>query len=195
MLNKSEVAGIIMAALFISGDAMDIDAFAELTDTHPDELDIIVQDMIREQELKESGILMTRVGDKVQLCTNKKYAAYLKELFAPDIRESLTPSVLETLSIIAYRQPVTRPEIDDIRGVNSNYAVAALAERGLVKEIGKKDVLGRPALFATTDEFLRHFGIATLEELPSIDFDADGDVVEVEGEADILLKDNQGDTE
>ncbi|MEF9864243.1 MAG: SMC-Scp complex subunit ScpB, partial [Christensenellaceae bacterium] len=82
---------------------------------------------------------------------------------------SLSNSVLETLSIVAYKQPVTRMDIDDIRGVRSNYAVSTLVEKGLIVEIGKKNVLGRPALFATTDEFLRHFGITSLDELPKIE--------------------------
>jgi segregation and condensation protein B len=137
-----------------------------------DEIDVAVQEMIADMELRESGILLKRIGNRIQLCTNPKYAEHLKELFAPTVTEALTQSVLETLSIIAYRQPVTRAEIDETRGVHSNYTVSALIEKGLVEEIGHKDVLGRPALLGTTDEFLRHFGIASLNELPQIDFSA-----------------------
>ncbi|HBU11578.1 MAG TPA: SMC-Scp complex subunit ScpB [Clostridiales bacterium] len=168
-MNRNEICGVVMAALFVSGDAMEVQALAQAVGVEVDAFDVLLQEMMAEQELKESGILLTRVGDKVQLCTNKKYAACLKELFAPDIRESLTGSVLETLSIIAYRQPVTRPEIDDIRGVRSNYAVSILREKGLIAVTGKKDVLGRPSLFATTDEFLRHLGISSLAELPALE--------------------------
>ncbi len=171
-LKKNEVQGLIVAALFLSGEAVEVGVFGEMARMDDDEIDVIVQEMIVDMELRESGILLKRIGDKIQLCTNPKYAAHLKELFAPVVPEALTQSVLETLSIIAYRQPLTRAEIDETRGVHSNYAVAALKEKGLVKEIGRKDVLGRPALLGTTDEFLRHFGISSLDELPKIDFSA-----------------------
>lgn len=170
-MNKNEICGAVTAALFVAGDAIEIAAFAELLGVDTDKLDVILQEMIETGKNREEGLLMTRVGDKVQLCTNPKYAEYIKELLAPEEHMSLSKSILETLSIIAYKQPVTRSEIDEIRGVRSNYAVATLAEKGLIREIGKKDVLGRPSLFATTDEFLRHFGISSLEELPKIDFE------------------------
>jgi segregation and condensation protein B len=172
-VDKREVKGVIMSALFVAGEAVETDAFCELTGA--DSVEAVADELADELRESESGILLVRVGSKLQLCTNAKYAQYIRTLFAPALRESLTNSMMETLSIIAYRQPVTRAEIDDIRGVHSNYAVSALAERGLVKEAGRKDVLGRPALLATTDEFLRHFGIASLAELPEIDFDAPRD--------------------
>jgi segregation and condensation protein B len=134
-----------------------------------DELDTIAEEMIHSMKLQEEGILLTRVGDKLQLCTNQKYSSVIKDLLAPDQHMTLSNAVMETLSIIAYRQPVTRAEIDEIRGVRSNYAISALVEKGLVRVVGKKDVLGRPSLFGTTDEFLRHFGISSLEELPELD--------------------------
>ncbi len=167
-----------MAALFVAGDAIEVSAFAALLDIEPEELDVAIQEMIEEGRNREEGLLLTRIGDKIQLCTNPKYAEYIKLLLAPEEHMSLSKSVLETLSIIAYKQPTTRSEIDEIRGVRSNYAVATLMERGLIHVIGRKDVLGRPSLFATTDEFLRHFGITSLEELPKIDFETLEDSLE-----------------
>lgn len=160
-----------MAALFVAGDAVEVSVFAELFDLDPDELDILIQEIIEEKKNRGEGLMLIRLGGKIQLCTNPKYADYIKALLAPDEHTSLSKSVLETLSIIAYKQPVTRSEIDEIRGVRSNYAVTTLLEKGLIHVIGKKDILGRPSLFATTDEFLRHFGISSLEELPKIDFE------------------------
>lgn len=160
-----------MAALFVAGDAVEVSAFAELLGMDTDELDILLQEVMEEQKNREEGLILVRLGDKIQLCTNPKYAGYIKELLAPDEHTSLSKSVLETLSIVAYKQPVTRSEIDEIRGVRSNYAVTTLVEKGLIRVVGRKDVLGRPSLFATTDEFLRHFGISSLEELPKIDFE------------------------
>lgn len=169
-MNKNEIRGAVIAALFVAGDAVEISAFAELLDVDVDELDVILQETIEQGKNREDGLLLTRVGDKIQLCTNPKYADHIKTLLAPEEHMSLSKSVLETLSIIAYKQPVTRAEIDEIRGVRSNYAIAILSEKRLVHVIGRKDVLGRPSLFATTDEFLRHFGISSLDELPKIDF-------------------------
>lgn len=168
MLKISEIPEFIKAALFLSGEPIDLDIFSEIAHIDDDELDIIVEDLIRELELNESGVLLKRVGNRIQLCTNPKYADYLKLLFEPPKNDSLTQSVLETLSIIAYKQPITRSEIDEIRGVHSSYTITSLKERGLIAEVGKKDTLGRPSLYGTTDEFLRQFGIATVQELPDI---------------------------
>ncbi len=171
-MTKNEMSGAIFSTLFVSGDAIDVSAFAKHFEIDADELDIMVQEMIEECSRREDGILLVRVGNKIQLCTNQKYGETVKELLAPEERTSLSAAVIETLSIIAYRQPLTRAEIDEIRGVRSNYAVATLKEKNLIQVIGRKDALGRPALLATTDEFLRHFGISSLEELPKIDFEA-----------------------
>ncbi|MEA5003854.1 MAG: SMC-Scp complex subunit ScpB [Christensenella sp.] len=171
-MTKNELSGAVFSTLFVSGDAIDVAAFAKYFDMDIDALDIMLQEIIEDGARREDGVLLVRVGDKVQLCTNQKYGDVVKELLAPEERTSLSAAVMETLSIIAYKQPVTRAEIDEIRGVRSNYAVATLKEKGLIQVIGRKDALGRPALLATTDEFLRHFGISSLEELPKIDFEA-----------------------
>ncbi len=172
------MTGMIMATLFVAGEAVETEALAALTGSALAELEQMIDTIIQENERKESGILLKRIGKKVQLCTNPKYADAIRALFAPEIRASLSSSVLETLSIVAYKQPVTRGEIDDIRGVRSNYAAATLIERGLIREIGRKDVLGRPALLATTDEFLRHFGISSLAELPVLDVEPENPELE-----------------
>ena len=170
-MNKDELRGAVFAALFVAGEAVEVSAFADLFDMDPDELNADLQEMIDGRRENNEGLLPVRVGDKIQLCTNPRYAGYIDRLLAPPEPAPLSKSVLETLSIIAYKQPVTRSEIDEIRGVRSNYAVAILMEKGMVRVIGRKNVLGRPMLYATTDEFLRHFAISSLEELPEIDFE------------------------
>jgi segregation and condensation protein B len=170
-LNKLEIRGAIMAVLFVAGEAVDVSVFRNMLGIMPDTLEIVIQEMIEDMRSREEGVLVKRVGNKLQLATNEKYSSYIKEVFAPEIKTSLSNSVIETLAVIAYKQPVTRSEIDEVRGVHSGYAVQALREKGLVHVIGKKDVLGRPSLLATTDEFLRHFGLESLEQLPPIDFD------------------------
>lgn len=170
-MNKNEIHGAIVATLFVAGDAVGIPTFAELLDIDIDELERVLQEIIQQKEECEDGLLIVRIEDKIQLCTNPKYAKQIQTLLAPQERISLSKSILETLSIVAYKQPVTRSEVDEIRGVRSNYAISTLLEKGLIYVVGRKDVLGRPSLFATTDEFLRHFGIASLQELPKIAFE------------------------
>ncbi len=189
-MDKKEIAGIIMSSLFVAGEAVEVDVFAEITGQDGFVIDEVVRELEAELCKQQSGILIKRIESKIQLCTNARYANYIKTLFAPPINEALTNSMLETLSIIAYRQPVTRSEISDIRGVQSNYAVSALFERGLIREAGRKDVLGRPALLATTEEFLRHFGISSLEELPQLELE-----LEVQDEVDIIGAEEMMETE
>lgn len=175
-MNKFEIRGAILSVLFVAGEAVEMSVFTSLLNIVPDTLETVVMEMMEEMQRKEEGILLVRVGNKLQLRTNEKYAQHIKEVLAPDVYASLSASVMEALSIIAYRQPVTRGEIDEVRGVNSNYAVSALMEKGLIREAGRKDVLGRPALLVTTDEFLRHFGISSLAELPALElFEEQGD--------------------
>ena len=111
-------------------------------------------------------ILLKKFGGKLQFCTNPVNAGYVEELLNPVQRKSLSQSALEVLSIIAYRQPVTRGEIEQIRGVKCDYSVMSLKQKGLIEEVGHKDVIGRPVLFGTTDLFLRHFGLSSLDDLP-----------------------------
>ncbi len=168
-MQKNEIKGIITSTLFVVGEAVEAELFVNITGESADEIDIIIQEMIIEGNGREDGILIKRLGNKVQLCTNPKYAGYIKEMYTPEVRASLSVSAIETLSIIAYRQPVTRTEIENIRGIKSNYAVSILVEKGLVREAGRKDVLGKPLLFETTDEFLRQFGLESLKELPALE--------------------------
>lgn len=167
-MDKKEIKGVIMSVLYVAGEAIETDALASLLNLQPEELGTIIDELSLQLETEESGILLYRLEEKIQLGTNKKYAVYVKEMLAPVQSVSLTNSLMETLSIIAYKQPVTRAEIDNIRGVHSNHAVQTLAERGLVKIVGRKNVLGKPALLGTTDEFLRHFGMTALSELPLV---------------------------
>lgn len=100
------------------------------------------------------------------MCTNEKYKAQLEDLLNPVQKKSLSQASLEVLSIIAYKQPITRAEIEEIRGVKCDYSVMWLLQKGLIQEMGRKETLGRPMLFGTTDLFLRHFGLSSLNELP-----------------------------
>jgi segregation and condensation protein B len=176
----SRIRKMVMAVLFVTGDPVSAANLAVLADMDFEAFDELLTEMIETTNERNDGILIRRVADKVQLCSNAEYAPYIQKLLAPEIKGRFSNSVLETLSIIAYKQPVTRSEIDSIRGVRSDYAISVLVERGMIVEVGRKDVVGRPILFGTTDDFLRHFGISNLKELPAIDFEKYADLEEAE---------------
>ena len=109
---------------------------------------------------------MKRYGDKVQLATRPMYAGDVVRLLQPVQQQSLSQAAMETLAVVAYKQPVTRAEVEQIRGVKCDYSLQSLINKGLIRETGRKDTIGRPILFGTTDEFLSHFGLEGLENLP-----------------------------
>lgn len=123
--------------------------------------------------LKESspsrGIRLQRQGKKIQLISAPELAGYIERFLGLSVSTKLSTPALETLGIVAYRQPITRPEIDAIRGVNSDGVLRTLVSKGLVEEVGRMDTVGHPALFATTFEFLRYFGLQDIEELPGLE--------------------------
>ncbi|MDR1000185.1 MAG: SMC-Scp complex subunit ScpB [Clostridiales bacterium] len=129
----------------------------------------LLQSMAQTYQLERRGFSLIGVNDAYQLRTNSIYYDDIKKLVAAPVRRSLTQSALETLSIIAYKQPVTRLEIEEIRGVNADHAVNRLLEYNLITEVGRLDGPGRPLLFGTTDEFLRYFGMSVINELPRLE--------------------------
>ncbi len=116
------------------------------------------------------GLRLLRYGAHIQLATRPDYAPYVEKLLQPVQKQSLSQAIMETLAVIAYRQPVTKAEIELVRGVKCDYSVQSLQAKGLIEEVGRKEALGRPILYGTTDAFLRHFCISSLSELPQIDF-------------------------
>lgn len=165
--NNAELMGLIENILFAAGEACDIAWLAAVVDVPSDELEGMIDAEI-EARKDAHGLMIARFGEKVQLCTRAEYGAKLSAVFGRTSEEEMSQAMLETLAIIAYRQPVTRQEIESLRGVNSSYMISALIERGLVCEQGRKEVLGRPKLYGTDTGFLRHFGISSVEELPEL---------------------------
>lgn len=167
MLNDSLI-GIIEAILFVAGEAVNPeDIAAALEQPETSVLAAIEQLEIRLQR-EDRGLSIKRFGGKVQITTKADYAPYIERVLQPVRRQTLSQSALETLSIIAYKQPVTRMEIEAIRGVGSDYSIRSLISKRMVREMGRKDTLGRPILYGTTDQFLSHFGLESLQQLPEI---------------------------
>lgn len=163
-----EKESIIEAMLFAAGTVVKIEDIAEVLNTDNSSVKKMIKE-INEVFEKENRPLTIREIDKgFQMCTKPKYHQYIKKLQEKKPKKALSQSAMETLAIIAYKQPITRIEIEKIRGVNSDYAVSTLAEFGLIEDIGRADLPGRPLLYSTTEEFLRSFGYRSLKDLPPL---------------------------
>ena len=161
-----KLEGAIEAILFTMGDSVDASRIARAIEQDVDTTKKIIRNMMDKYHSEDRGIAIIELGDSFQMCTKKEYYEYLVRIAMQPKKAVLTDVMLETLSIIAYKQPVTKIEIEKIRGVKSDHAVNKLVEYNLVKELGRLDAPGRPILFGTTEEFMRCFGVQALDELP-----------------------------
>ena len=160
------LGAIIEAILFVSGDPVRVDALAHAMNLTVSELNEALAALGDHLELENRGIQLNRSGDTVFLSICPKYAKQVEDFLQPLQKQPLSQAVLETLSIIAYRQPVTKGDIENVRGVKCDYSVQSLLNKGFIQEAGRRETLGRPILYATTDKFLQHFGLETLQDLP-----------------------------
>ena len=164
--DTEEIKGIIEAILFTMGESVSLEKLAAVLELGKEDTKYIIQQMMSEYEKQNRGIQIIELEGAYQMCTKKQMYEYLIRIARQPKKQVLTDVLLETLSIIAYKQPVTRIEIEKIRGVSSGHAVNKLVEYNLVCEVGRLDVPGRPLLFGTTEEFLRSFGVNSIDELP-----------------------------
>ena len=162
----AQIAAAIESLLFVSGRPLERAELRKLLDI--DEADLMdgLQALTESLESQGRGIRVQRLGEQVQLVTAPENARYVAALLGLPMTARLTTASMETLAVISYRQPITRAQIEAVRGVNSDRALANLIQHGLVAEIGRAQTVGRPALFATTSEFLQQFGLTSLGELP-----------------------------
>lgn len=162
---QEQLIGKIENILFAAGDSVGISELAQVLEISEAELEEVLEQEEARRE-KGYGLVIRRLEDRVQLATRPQYAKLLQEIFGSKSGEELSRAMLETLSIIAYKQPITRGEIEELRGVNTSYILNVLQEKGLITEAGRKEALGRPILYATSEEFLRHFGLSSTKDLP-----------------------------
>ncbi len=160
---------VVEAVLFTMGESVELRELAAAIQGDEKEARMAVEGLRQRYERGKRGIQIIELDGCYQMCTRVEYYDNLIRVAAAPKKHMLTDVALETLSIIAYKQPVTKLEIEKIRGVKSDHAVNRLVEYNLVQEVGRLDAPGRPALFATTEEFLRRFGIGSREELPDMD--------------------------
>ena len=167
-MEKTKIKSLIEAILFTMGESVGLERLSAALDVDKNELKTVMDEMIEEYSAPERGIGIIELDGAYQMCTKKEAYEYLVRIISLPKENRLTDVQLETLSIIAYKQPVTRLEIEKIRGVSAEHTVNRLLEVGLIEEKGRLNTPGRPILFGTTEEFLRRFGLKNTDELPDI---------------------------
>ena len=191
-MNKKKMQAVIEAVLFTMGESVELDKLALAVDSDKETVRQVIADMMKQYEKEDRGIKVIELENAFQLCTKKEYYENLIKVAKAPKKQVLSDTLLETLAIIAYKQPITKMEIEKIRGVSSEHAVNRLVEYGLCKELGRLDAPGRPMLFGTTEEFLRVFGVQSIDELPVISEDL---VEQFKDEAEMELEAGQREAE
>ena len=163
---EGTLKGRVEAILFVAGEAVRTDELARALLVSEKELAQALDELRDEYDFHQRGFCLKRFGHQVQLATRALYARDVVRLLQPVQRQSLSQAAMETLAVVAYRQPVTRAEVEQVRGVKCDYSIQSLVNKQLIQEVGRKDALGRPILYGTTETFLSHFGISSLEDLP-----------------------------
>lgn len=161
----ARLAGLIESLALVSEDGIEISAIIDVTSALHEQIEVAI-DWHNEQEHR--GIVLQRHGDRVSISSNPAHTTYIRRLLKLDREAKLTPAALEALAIIAYQQPVTRGEVDAVRGVDSSGVIATLHNRGLVEAVGRRQSVGAPIEYGTTLEFLRLFGLSSLDALPPL---------------------------
>ena len=165
-MDSQNYKAIIESILFTMGESVELSKIAAAIELEKDETKRLLDELIEDYANAERGIAIMELDGSYQMCTKPEMYEYLIKIASQPKRRVLTDVLLETLSIIAYKQPVTKMEIEKIRGVSSDHAVNKLVEYNLVCELGRLDAPGRPLLFGTTEEFLRCFGVHSIDDLP-----------------------------
>ncbi len=168
------IKSILESLMFAWGEPLNINEISKILDMPAHEITNVLDGMISEVRNNEDrGLIIQKFGSSYQLTTKKENYEYIQSLLESTVNKSLSTAAMETLSIIAYKQPVTKVEIERIRGVKCSQVVKGLLDKDLIKEAGRLDKPGRPIIFSTTDEFLRHFGLSSINELPKFKGDPD----------------------
>lgn len=163
---------ILEGMLFIVGeDGLSYDQISNILEVDKEEIDTIISKLRENYNNDNRGINVEYLGNKFKLVTKKEYHDYCKKLLEDEENNVLSQSALETLAIVAYNEPVTRMMVDEIRGVGSAHSIRKLVSRDLIKEVGRSELPGRPILYGVTDQFLDHFGLSSIKDLPEINFD------------------------
>jgi segregation and condensation protein B len=167
-MERKEKKDIIELLVFSSGEPVTLNSLKEVTGFSENEIKELVEELMEEYEKRNGGVVIKEIAGGYQFITNPRYGEWVRKFRKTVNTSRLSMAALETLAIIAYKQPIIKAEIDEIRGVNSDGAIKTLLERRLIKIVGKKEAPGRPFLYGTTKEFLQYFGLKDLTELPTL---------------------------
>lgn len=162
-----ELKGHIEALLFVNGDPLSVHRLADILNVDKENIEDLIVKLKTDMESSQRGLTIIKVAGGYQLCTKPELSEIIEEL-AQVVEPKLSVAALETLSIIAFRQPITKQEIEMLRGVRVDRVLTTLLERGLIEDVGRKEVIGRPILYGTTEEFLKCFGLDCIEDLPAL---------------------------
>ena len=168
-MNIENIKSILESLLFINEKPIEIEDLIAVTEISKKEVENTLTELISDYKLRQSGICIVKVAGGYQMCSSPDNESWIKKMYQEKNKQKLSTACLETLAIIAYKQPITRIEIEAIRGVNIDGVVRKLSELGLIKIAGRKDVVGRPFLYITTRKFLEYFGINALGDLPKLE--------------------------
>ncbi len=178
-MESREIKSIVESMLFIWGDPLELKDMASILEIDAKKLEKIIDEMIDEFDYNLRGIKIMKINSSYQLGTRPEHYKWVKELSSSNTSKNLSNAALETLSIIAYRQPIIKSDIEAIRGVRCDRSIETLMERGLVIEAGRLEKVGRPIIYKTTDAFLRAFGLESLSELPPLnEYEEKEDILE-----------------
>lgn len=193
MKRMDDQEAVVEAVLFTMGKSVEVRQLAAALETDQETAKKAVLKLQERYQKEKRGMQIIELEDAYQMCTRAEYYPNLIRVASAPKKQVLTEVVLETLSIIAYKQPITKMEIEKIRGVKSDHAVNKLVEYNLVYEVGRLDAPGKPALFATTEEFLRRFGVGSTEDLPDLNPEQEEEIkIEVEEELQLRLEELEG---
>ncbi len=166
--DENDLRGLFEAVLFLSNEPLPIAFFVKQFGLDPVHARIVIDSLVDEYESRDGGIRLLEISKGFQFVTNKRYADQIRRVMGFTRKESLSKGMLETLSIISYKQPISIAEIDELRGASSRVMVSNLMKKNLVKPVGRKDLPGRPLAYGTTNDFLRYFGLNKISDLPKL---------------------------
>ncbi len=191
MASNKTIKSAIESMMFVWGEPLSVKAVADIFNTDKKEIYDCFKELQLEYEQEGRGIVIREVNKCFQFVTRKENLDYIERLCTPVRKKRLSQSALETLAIIAYKQPVTKGEIEGVRGIRCDRVVEGLMKKGLIDEVGRADSVGRPILYGTTDEFLKQFGFETLKDLPEIE-DIEGALAEDDDDETVMIEGIRG---
>ena len=168
-MNVNEMQAAAEAMLFACGEPLEIDRIAQILEIDTENAESLVLNIAAKYDDTNSGIMVVKMDKKYQICTRKEYAEQVRDILDLKRNAPLSQAAFEVLAVVAYNQPITKAYIEQVRGLDSSYSVALLMEKNLIEKKGRLDVPGRPSLYGTTLDFLRCFGLSSLDQLPSVE--------------------------